>query len=503
MDDQEDLFADLYDGDDDAQAPAPTPTAPVTAPVAASAPEEEQPEAASVVAAAPAVTAPAPLPVQNSGYGDANDASSSAQRQESSYEDRRERPVQLKDDGKMFIGGLNWETTDVMRDGNTGRSRGFGFLRFEDPKVVNVVAVKEHVLDGKLIDPKRAIPRDEQEKTSKIFVGGVSQDATEKDFKEFFEQFGRVLDATLMMDKDTGRPRGFGFVTFDSDSAVDRTLEGSLEILGKAIEVKRAQPRNAVGEEESSGRGGRFGSRGRGGAQNNFGGGNVNQAQQLPAQGAAPNNMTPAQMAQYMMQMQNMLRMAAMQNNPQMQQMMAMQQNPMLMQQMMAMQQNGGNSQSNTPVNGGPQGNAQQGNPQQSDNYERQQQARMQQSNFNQGAAWEGMYDDEAPPGSRGGRNNRGGATPNAPFNAPINAPTGPRSGGGGGRGNYRGVYKCFNNGKHTIMNFTRPSQLPPQNHISFLAITKLLQSTRKTESCDSTEQRQSKESDRRKLLSR
>ena len=65
-------------------------------------------------------------------------------------------------------------------------------------------------------------------------------------------QFGRVIDATLMMDKDTGRPRGFGFVTFDGDAAVDATLAGPLEILGKPIEVKRAQPRGNLrdGEEE-------------------------------------------------------------------------------------------------------------------------------------------------------------------------------------------------------------------------------------------------------------
>lgn len=91
----------------------------------------------------------------------------------------------------MFIGGLNWETTDrelqtfciptiastyilisltsaeslreyfsqfgevvectVMRDGATGRSRGFGFLTFKDPKTVNIVMVKEHQLDGKIV----------------------------------------------------------------------------------------------------------------------------------------------------------------------------------------------------------------------------------------------------------------------------------------------------------------------------------------------------------------
>jgi len=88
----------------------------------------------------------------------------------------------------MFIGGLNWETTDrkpvtvatvmtktddsteslrdyfsqfgevtectVMRDGATGRSRGFGFLTFRDYKTVNTVMVKEHYLDGKIVGQK-------------------------------------------------------------------------------------------------------------------------------------------------------------------------------------------------------------------------------------------------------------------------------------------------------------------------------------------------------------
>lgn len=57
-----------------------------------------------------------------------------------------------------------------------------------------------------------------------MFVGGVSQDCTEDEFREFFSAFGRVIDATLMIDKDTGRPRGFGFVTFESDAAVENAM---------------------------------------------------------------------------------------------------------------------------------------------------------------------------------------------------------------------------------------------------------------------------------------
>jgi len=69
-----------------------------------------------------------------------------------------------------------------------------------------------------------------------VLVGGIGQDVVEEEFKEFFEQFGTVLDATLMMDKETGRPRGFGFVTFDDDSAVEHCMsEAPLAIKGKMV----------------------------------------------------------------------------------------------------------------------------------------------------------------------------------------------------------------------------------------------------------------------------
>ncbi|KAK6201111.1 nuclear polyadenylated RNA-binding protein 4 [Scheffersomyces amazonensis] len=166
-----------------------------------------------------------------------------------------------KESGKMFIGGLNWDTTEeglveyfskygevidytIMKDSNTGRSRGFGFLTFKEPSSVDEVIKTDHILDGKLIDPKRAIAREEQDKVGKIFVGGIDPMVNEKEFNDFFSQFGSIIDAQLMIDKDTGRSRGFGFITYDSPDAVDRvTVNKYLTLKGKAMEVKRAEPR--------------------------------------------------------------------------------------------------------------------------------------------------------------------------------------------------------------------------------------------------------------------
>lgn len=163
---------------------------------------------------------------------------------------------------KMFIGGLNWETTEdtlrdyftkygrvidlkIMKDTNTGRSRGFGFLTFDSSASVDEVVKTQHILDGKVIDPKRAIPREEQDKTGKIFVGGIGADVRPKEFEEFFAQWGTIIDAQLMLDKDTGRSRGFGFVTYDSPDAVDRVCQNKfIDFKGKKIEIKRAEPRH-------------------------------------------------------------------------------------------------------------------------------------------------------------------------------------------------------------------------------------------------------------------
>ncbi|KAF5375350.1 hypothetical protein D9615_008024 [Tricholomella constricta] len=166
---------------------------------------------------------------------------------------------------KLFIGGLNWDTTDgilplhhiaitphtaakvdactIMRD-PSGTSRGFAFLTFEDANAVNAVVACDHVLDGKAIDPKRAIPREEHLRNTRYFVGGLSPTTTSDSMKEFFSAYGKVVDATVMVDRESGRSKGFGFVTYEDASNADQLVGKIGLILDDKQALKMAQPRS-------------------------------------------------------------------------------------------------------------------------------------------------------------------------------------------------------------------------------------------------------------------
>jgi RNA-binding protein Musashi len=67
---------------------------------------------------------------------------------------------------------------------------------------------------------------------------------TEADFRKYFEQFGTITDVVVMYDHNTQRPRGFGFITYDSEDAVDKALFKTFhELNGKMVEVKQAVPK--------------------------------------------------------------------------------------------------------------------------------------------------------------------------------------------------------------------------------------------------------------------
>ena len=80
----------------------------------------------------------------------------------------------------------------------------------------------------------------------KIYVGNLSFQTTEAELKQLFGQHGVVTGVSLINDRETGRPRGFGFVEMTDDQAA-RAAIGALEgkeLGGRRIKVNEAQPRN-------------------------------------------------------------------------------------------------------------------------------------------------------------------------------------------------------------------------------------------------------------------
>lgn len=174
--------------------------------------------------------------------------------------------------GKIFIGGLSWETSTekltkhfnkygeiidsvVMRNRSTRQPRGFGFVTYADPSVIDKVMKETHLIDGRTVEIKRSIPRESMVKgprTRKIFVGGLLPSITEGEFKSYFSQFGKVVENQIMLEHGTGRSRGFGFITFDDEQVVDDLLsEGrTFELGGKQVEIKKAEPKKPSDESE-------------------------------------------------------------------------------------------------------------------------------------------------------------------------------------------------------------------------------------------------------------
>jgi RNA recognition motif-containing protein len=107
--------------------------------------------------------------------------------------------------------------------------------------------------------------------STKLFVGNLSFDTTENDLQDAFAAHGTVVEVNLMMDRATGRPRGFGFVTMGSPEEAQKAIDGlnGKEVSGRALTVNVARPR----EERPGGGGGGGGRRPYGGGGGGGGGG--------------------------------------------------------------------------------------------------------------------------------------------------------------------------------------------------------------------------------------
>ena len=168
---------------------------------------------------------------------------------------------------KVFVGGISITTSDetfkdyfesygkvvdsvIIRDQMSNRSKGFGFVTFDKPERVDELLEKRPFnIDGKEVEVKRAIPREEMSptahtKTKKLFVGGLAKDVASDDVRDFFKQYGSVDEVQLIYDKETQDFRGFCFVTMGSEDIVDKiVIEQSHTINGKPCTVKKAEPK--------------------------------------------------------------------------------------------------------------------------------------------------------------------------------------------------------------------------------------------------------------------
>lgn len=95
----------------------------------------------------------------------------------------------------------------------------------------------------------------------KIYVGNMSFDTTEDSLSALFSAHGEVEEAAIVTDRDTGRPRGFGFVTMPNNDEANAAVEAinGTEVDGRTLNVNEARPRASGG-----GGGGRGGGNGRG-----------------------------------------------------------------------------------------------------------------------------------------------------------------------------------------------------------------------------------------------
>jgi RNA recognition motif-containing protein len=112
---------------------------------------------------------------------------------------------------------------------------------------------KEHIMDAKM------------------YVGNLSYDATQEDLQALFEAHGAVSDVFIVKDRESGRPRGFAFVTMEEKSAMDAAIEAlnGEEFMGRNLAINEARPRE---ERPRGGGGGGYGG-GRGGNGGGYGGG--------------------------------------------------------------------------------------------------------------------------------------------------------------------------------------------------------------------------------------
>jgi len=143
----------------------------------------------------------------------------------------------------------------------SGRSRGFGFVTFSGVEEASKAAeeLNAQILDGRELRVNFHVPRDPnaprperkertggnrwQQNAHRLYVGNLPWSFDDFDLQDTFEEFGTIVDARVITDRETGRSRGFGFVTMSSEEEIEKAigeLDGSV-CEGRSIRVNKAE----------------------------------------------------------------------------------------------------------------------------------------------------------------------------------------------------------------------------------------------------------------------
>ena len=112
-----------------------------------------------------------------------------------------------------------------------------------------------------------------------MYVGNLAYDANDTDIRELFEAHGTVTDVFIVKDRESGRPRGFAFVSMETKEEMEAAVEAlnGAEFMGRNLTINEARPREERPQGGGGGGGGRSfgggGGGGRGGDRGGFGGG--------------------------------------------------------------------------------------------------------------------------------------------------------------------------------------------------------------------------------------
>lgn len=212
-------------------------------------------------------------------------------------------PHTAKEDLDLHFGqyGTVIDSVVMYKD---GKHRGFGFVTFQEDEAIEAVLAEQQIIHDRIIDVKPAVPGSEAPAprpsvnngchgnggacgaygtfgaahmagvvpappaaplrpqgggkgggkaafdgaTDKVFIGGLPASVTEDLLTEYFGRYGTIVDVVVMKDKLTQKPRGFGFVRYDSTHSVEAVMaEYDIHQLeGKWVEVKKAVPQQMM-----------------------------------------------------------------------------------------------------------------------------------------------------------------------------------------------------------------------------------------------------------------